>query len=394
MSIDEQIRALRAQLPQLEGTVYFNHGAAAVLPTSVVEASIEGVRIGADYSVRRASRKRWAELRNETRAMAAQLVNASPRNIAFVQSTSVALSIISLAIPWRPGENVITAAVDNPATVVPWQNQAHAGVEVRYLPADGDDLVDLDALADLIDDNTRLVAVSLVEYSTGQRLAVRRIVEQCAPRGILVSVDAVQAAGAVPIDVKALGVNFLSTGAQKWLLGPRNIAILYADDAAVEAIRSPIVTESCVRDIAHEEEDPTSGIPQLQINEGARKLEAVPYYNFSGVCGLHQTLANLRAAGPTAVYRRVREITDELVEGLSALDGRVVSPRGEDEWSGIVSFAPNGVDTRELVAALQRADVYISRRKGRLRICPHYYNTSDEVARFLSLLRDHGVRPA
>lgn len=392
MSPEERIESFRSEFPQLKGKIYFNHGALAVPPTSVVQASIEGIRLGADYSISSEAKQRWLQARNETRRMAADLIGAAESNIAFVANTSTALALVSLAIPWQEGDNVITAAVENPATVVPWQNLKHLGVEVRYLPADRDDLVDLAALPGLVDARTRLVALSLVQYSTGQRLDLRRVAEFCKPRGILVSVDAVQAVGAVPVDVAALGVDFLSSGAQKWLLGPRNIALLYAADAALDAVRSPIVTESNVRDIKAEEEDPTTGVPQLRINDGALKFEAVPYNNFCGVFGLRQAMENIHSVGAAVIHHRLYDVTCELVEGLKRLDGRVVSPRGKDEWSGIVSFAPGRAAARDVAADLLRNGVYVAVRKGRLRICPHYYNTSAEVDRFLAILRK-AMRP-
>ena len=382
---------MRRQFPHFPGSIYFNHGAISILPMNVLKACVEGVKLGAVYSLGGREKREWLAIREETREMSSELIGASPRNIAFVANTSTALSLISLAIPWRKGDNVVTASVENPATVVPWQNLKHLGVEVRYLPADRDDLIDLDALPGLIDRRTRLVALSLVQYSTGQRMDLRRVVDLCRRRGILVSADAVQAVGAVPVDVKALGVNFLAAGAQKWLMGPLHVAMMYADDRALGLCRSPIVTEDNVPDIVAEEQEATSGIPSLHINEGALMFEASPYHNFAGVCGLHQSLKNIRAMGKANLYRRLHEVTSELVERLGGLDGRVVSPRGEGEWSGIVSFAPRGADPKEIVRRLRRKGVYIAMRKGRLRICPHYYNTSAEVKRFVSLLREASV---
>lgn len=387
MKTTRTINAFRKEFPQFQGRIYFNHGASSLLPTSVVNASMEGVRLGADYSVSSEMRRKWLEIKNETRRMAAELIGAKAENVAFVSSTSTALSLISLAIPWKRGDNAVTAAIGNPATIVPWQNLQHAGVEVRYMPADSDDLLDLDTLPDLVDDRTRLIALSLVEYSTGQKVDIRRVADWCRLRGILISVDAVQAVGAVPVDVMSLGANFLCSGAQKWLMGPRNIAVLYADDTSLRTVRSPIVTEGNVRDVGAEEEEPTRGIPELKINEGALKLEAVPYNNFAGVFGFHQALKNLRSVGQATAYQRLHDITNELVEGLGRLDGRVVSPRGRNEWSGIVSYAPNEMGAKEIVRRLYDNGVHISVRKGRLRICPHYYNTSDEVSEFLSILK-------
>jgi selenocysteine lyase/cysteine desulfurase len=387
MSFSRKLSAFCREFPQLRGRIYFNHGAAAVVPVSVTRASIAGTKLEADFTISSATKRKWRKLREETRRMAAELIGAKPENLALVTSTSVALSLISLAIRWKSGDNVVTCGVENPATVVPWQNLKEQGVEVRYLPADESDLIDLDALPRMVNRRTRLVALSLVEYSTGQRLDIERVVDWCRPRGILVSVDGVQAVGAIPVDVKKLGVNFLSFGCQKWLLGPRNVAALYVDDDAVAAVRSPIVTEANVRDIRVEEELPTSGIPELRINEGALKFEAAPNNNFASICGFHQALTNFSAMGSGEIYRQVRAITDELVAGLADIPGQVVSPRGEKDYSGIVSFAPSG-DAERIVAGLLKKNIHVALRKGRVRISPHFYNTSREVQTFRSELRE------
>jgi selenocysteine lyase/cysteine desulfurase len=387
MKVSKIVTAFRRQFPHLRGRIYFNHGAASVPPTSVIRAAAEGVKLALDYSLNPATQRKWSLILAETRAMAAELIGAAPANVAFVANTSTALSLISQAIPWKRGDNVVTATVENPANVVPWQNMRHLGIEVRYLPADKDDLVDLAALPKYLDKRTRLVALSLVGYATGQRLDLKRVVRLCRPRRILVSADAVQAVGAVPVDVKALGVDFLAYGVQKWVMGLRHVGVLYAGDEALRRTVCPIVTESSVADIGAEEEEPTRGAPHLKAPPGALKFEAVPYSNFAGICALRQALLNIRAVGKENLYARVREITSELVAGLEGLGGRVISPRGDSEWSGIVSYAPDGAAPKEIVARLAEMDVHVRVRKGRIRICPHWYNISAEVRKFLAALR-------
>jgi len=383
MKTPAKIGAFREEFPALKGKIYFNHAAFSVRPRCVTEASVDGLNLEATNCLDIRYKRRWNDLREETRRQAGELIVAKPRNVAFVSSTSYGLSIVSLALPWKRGDNVVTAAVENPANVAPWQNLKHLGVEVRYLPGDRDDLLDVGRLAEFVDRRTRLVSLGLVGYATGQRLDIGRVAEFCRPRGILVAVDAVQAVGAVPVDVKALGVNFLCAGAQKWLLGPRNIGIMYADDAAIERSRQPIVTEHSGE---MSEVDPFTAIPRLRWNEGALKFEEVSYRNFPGVFGLRGALEVFRRLGKEFIYRRVRGLTDELVSGLQELDGRVVSPRGDGEWSGIVSFALNRASPVKVAEELRKRDVYVAVRLGRIRISPHFYNTSGEIERFLGLL--------
>jgi len=388
LPLTPRLAAFRRQFPALRGRIYFNHGAATIAPTSVVEAMCEGARLESRFALNGPERRRCVRVREEARQRAAALIGAEPDCLAFVASTSVALATIALAIPWRKGDNIVTAEVENPATVVPWQNLAHLGVEVRYLPAGPDDRIDLDRLPALLDRRTRLVALSLVEYSTGQRLDLRRVSRLCRPRGILVSADAVQAVGAMPVDVRELGVNFLAFAAHKWLLGPKHVGLLYADRAALARIRSPIVTESSCVDIRAEEEEPTRGPPRLELMRDAQKLEARPFHNFPGAFGLRRALRNWEDNGGERTYARLRALGDRLCEGLARLDGRVISPRGDREWSGLISFALNRGDPKTIQERLRRRGVYVVVRKGRLRFSPHYYNTAEEATRCVRILRE------
>ncbi|MEK7413910.1 MAG: aminotransferase class V-fold PLP-dependent enzyme [Planctomycetota bacterium] len=382
-----KIAAFRKQLPQIAGRIYFNHGVISLTPKQVADASCVGVRAGMHMYVDPKVRQKWWDIRSETRAMCAGLIGAKADDIAFVQSTSAALSLVSLSIPWKSGDNVVSATVENPATVVPWQNLSHLGVSVKYAPAGADDQIDVNKVIAAIDERTRVVALSLVEYSTGQRLNIKKICAYCKPRNILVSIDAVQAVGAIPVDVQDLGVNFLSTGALKWLLGPVNIGFIYVDPVTAQLIRSPILTESNVTDIKLEEEESSTGSPpQLNANQGALKLEAMPYLNFPGVYGLHRALTTFAELGKDNIYARIKALTDELIVGLQRMDLRVVSPRGADQWSGLVAFETGGVPTRQVVDQLRARQVFVAMRKGRIRASPHFYNTSAEVRAFLKEL--------
>lgn len=383
MKTPPRIAAFRKEFPALKGKMYLNHAAFSVRPRCVTQASADGLNLEAINCLDIRHKRQWNELKEETRRMAGELIGARPENIAFISSTSYGLSLISLALPWKKGDNVITAVCENPANVAPWQNLRDFGVEVRYLPADQDDLLDLRRLPSLIDRRTRLVSLGLVNYATGQRPDIRRVAKYCQPRGILLAVDAVQAVGAIPIDVKVLGVNFLCAGAQKWLLGPRNVGIMYADEVAIERSRQPIVTEHSGE---MSETEPFSDIPRLRLSEGALKFEEISYRNFPGIFGLRRALGVFQTMGKEFIYRRVHGLTDELVAGLRKLDGRVVSPRGDEEWSGIISFALNRASPMKVAEELRKQDVYVAVRLGRLRISPHFYNTSTEIQQFLHLL--------
>jgi len=103
---------------------------------------------------------------------------------------------------------------------------------------------------------------------------------------------------------------------------------------------------------------------------------------------LRQALENIRITGPAAIHNRLHTVTQELYEALRQCEGRVVSPRTDGAWSGILSFEVRGPDPRSVVRTAREGDVHVALRKGRVRISPHYYNTTSKIEHFRSALRD------
>jgi len=383
VELDERVAAFRREFPQLEERIYFNHAAHAPVPRSVVLAAAQGLEVGSKVALGGEHWNAYHGTEEEVRRLAACLVGVEAGQIAFVGNTSAALSLVACSIPWKPGDNIVSARVENAANLAPWLNLRDLGVEVRLLPAGQDDRVDLVELRALTDRRTRLVALSAVQYATGQRLDLASVVAFCRPRGILVSVDAVQALGAVPLNAKALGVNFLAAGGHKWLMGLTGMGIFYVDELATGLVRTPVLGEKNIAgETGARERD-----PELRLFTDAGKFEAGEP-SLAGLYGLGQALRNVEACGLEEISQRLYRLTEQLAEGLRRLDCRVISPRGDEEWSGIVTFEPPGLPAADVVHRLGERAITTAVRRGRVRVSPHYYNTPGEIDTMLTALRE------
>ena len=249
--------------------------------------------------------------------------------------------------------------------------------ELRAPERDG--RIDVDELLSLVDDRTRVIAISWVEFATGFRFDLERIGRFCRERDILFVVDAIQGLGALPINVERMHVDVLASSAHKWLLGSEGIAIVYISDRVVEQIR-PLRTgwtaiENWMKWSRYE----------LTPRPGAERHE-IGTLNPFGIAALGASLEILLEAGIDRISAHCRELTDQLVDGLAATGCRIVSSRAEGEWSPIVTFTHHAATPPAIVDHLASRNISVAHRSGRVRIAPHFYNTHDEVAQLLDAL--------
>ncbi|HAT43838.1 MAG TPA: aminotransferase, partial [Ktedonobacter sp.] len=139
---------------------------------------------------------------------------------------------------WQEGDSISSAEGEFPSNVYPWLNLRELGVRVQTVAMRDRRILAEDTFAS-INERTRLVSLSLVEFSTGYRNDIAAIARYCHERGVLCGIDAMQALGAVDIDVQALGVDFLAAGSHKWLLAPRTTGILYVSDELLRQLKTP-----------------------------------------------------------------------------------------------------------------------------------------------------------
>jgi selenocysteine lyase/cysteine desulfurase len=312
------------------------------------------------------------------RSAAARLVNAQPHQIAFTRNTSEAISIIANGLEWHAGDNIVSAAAEFPANIYPWSRFKGQGVELR-LQADSDGLVDTDALLSLVDERTRVVAISWVQFGTGQRLDIRRIGQFCRERGILHVVDAIQGLGALQLDVERDSVDAFAAGGHKFLLGPKGAGVLYLSERALERVTPTVIGWTAVKDY-HD-----YLIHDLNFREGALRFEGGTL-NEVGICGLGQAIELFLRVGPEKIEQYLLSLNEYLARNVEERGYRVISTGRREDRSAIVVFEGEGFSADDACQRLASLGIIVSTRLGRLRVAPHFYNSREDIDKLVEAL--------
>lgn len=316
------------------------------------------------------------------RARCAELVGADAAEIALATNTSSGINLAARALPFAPGDVVVTSDREFPANVYPWMALARSrGVQLRLVPCAGD-LPDEEALLAALDQpRVRALAISWVSFGTGYRVDLQRLGAACRERGIHFVVDAIQGVGAAPLDVHACHVDVLACGGQKWLLSPWGTGFTYVRRELVPALEPPDAGWLAVKgseDFSHLTDY------RLDWRDEARRFEVgtLPYQEYVGAVA---SVELLLALGPAAVGHHVAALVDRVVRWARGRDDvRLITPADPARRAGIVALAPR--DAAGAARRLDAAGVVYSLREGAIRLAPHCFNTAEDVDAALAAL--------
>ncbi|HUO17303.1 MAG TPA: aminotransferase class V-fold PLP-dependent enzyme [Verrucomicrobiae bacterium] len=356
--------------------VYLNHCSVSPLSSRVYNSMVEMLHGVSHYADRKF--EEWEQTTALARAAAARLVNAKPHQIAFPRNTSEGLSVVANGLKWQPGDNIVTATTEFPANIYPWMRLREYGVELR-LQGESGGLVDTDELLSLVDERTRMVAISWVQFATGQRLDLKRIGQFCRERGILHVVDAVQGLGALQMDVERDCVDVFAAGGHKFLLGPKGLGLLYVSDHALEKISPVFVGWTSVKDY-HD-----YLIHDLHYRDGAVRFEGGSL-NEVGITGLGQALELFLLAGPDKIEQHLLSLNLYITQKLEERGFRVMNSENRQQASAIIVFEGKPCSSEEICRVLASHDIIISARLGRVRVAPHFYNSREDIDRMMEAL--------
>jgi len=370
--------------PVTRHNIYLNHASNGPLPSPVARSIHEYVDDYRDFgSVHKA---RWDEYERGAHRRLAALIHARPEQIALTASTGDSLTHIAQGLRWQEGDTIVSAEGEFPANIYPWLNLHPQGVKLHIVPTRHARIVPEDVFA-AIDEHTKLVSLSLVEFATGYRNDIATIAAHCHERGILCGIDAMQALGALDIDVQALGVDFMAAAAHKWLLGPQTCGILYVADSLLSTLDTPRRGWFSV-------EQPFDFFNNTQpLKASAGRFESGKP-NSLAIIGVDAALGVFESidGGMQAVEARILGVTQHAMVGLERLGYPVVSPQGQGERSGIVCFQPHPArqeqTVEQIVDTLANRRIYVAARGDVVRISPHFYNTLAEIDVLLETLEE------
>lgn len=316
------------------------------------------------------------------RAAAARLVGADAGEIALLPNTSHGVNLAAQCLPLGAGRRIVLSHREFPANVHPWlERERSRGVRVDLIPTDAAGNPDEDRLlAEVAKGDVGVLALSAVQFANGWLSDLAAFGRACRAQGTWFVVDAIQALGQVPLDVRACGIDLLATGAQKWLCGPYGTGFAYVRRELAERMEPRVVGWTAVASTAD-----YARVTDYEYDpwDDARRFE-VGTHAFQDMAGFTESLELLMETGIDRIRAHVLGLLDPLLARLDAAGIEVASDRRPARRTGIVAVRP--ADPAAAFRALAQAGVSCSLREGAVRIAPHLYNTPDDVARVAEVL--------
>ncbi|MDH4213176.1 MAG: aminotransferase class V-fold PLP-dependent enzyme [Candidatus Thorarchaeota archaeon] len=360
--------------PSLKQMTYLNNASTGIQPVPTINAIKEYL----DNSVEAiGSFQDTLNLFKEVRTNLAKLLGGDYSQYAFVPSTSSGINSFGHSIEYPAGSNIVLCDLEFPANYIPWQNISKLyGPELRVVKST-DGAVSLDDFAEMIDENTRVVAVSQIQFGSGFRIDLESLTKMTHDNGALLLVDIIQAAGCFDTDLSKLKVDFATGQAAKWLLGPIGAGFVYVSNSIMEKVQPRFLGWWGVEQLmefGYFDRKPLSDARKFQVGSPA----------MMSYVGFLESLKVLLQIPNQNREKAALSVADYLRKRLSEIDIPYYD-FGRDNNSATVSCKPP--DVEKLNELLMKNRIYCSVRNGRLRVSPHFYNTSADVDRLLDHLR-------
>lgn len=375
---EEDARRHRTQLPIFDHTVYLNSCSLGPPSRRVIGALEEYAN---DWSTFGAPAwwERWLPTIEAARERFAQLIGAGTHEVTVSHSISSALSSIASTVDYQARPAVVCADIDFPTIPYQWLAKRSEGLSVRFARSPDRIALPVDAFRAHVDTDVALIATSHVFYASGAVQPVRDLADLAHRRGALIVIDGYHAVGALPVDVKALDVDFYVGGTLKWLLGGPGLTFIYVREDLISKLHPRITgwfasADQFAFDPLH-----------LVWPDTANRLElGTPSVAtaYAGVAGMDMILE----VEPERIYPRLQSLTERIVERARADGYGVASPEDADSRGGIVMLRLK--HPQDTVAALAQRAFTVDYRPGLLRVSPHFFNTVEDIDRFMDAVAE------
>ena len=375
--MDPNFDALRKEFPLLERKTYLNSGSYCALAKNVkaaFEAYMEDrLLVGANWDV-------WVMKNESVRALVAQLLNATPDEIAVTASVSAGLNALASAFDFSGACNkVVVSDFEFPTNAQIWHAQEPRGAQVVHVPRTADGYIPTESFAEAIDEKTQLVAITHVCFRNGAKLDIPGIVRIARARGAKVLLDCYQSVGSLDIDVKALDVDFAVGGMLKYLLGTAGLGFLYVRDTFVQSLLPTNSGWFAQTDIGAMDITANRPAPSARRFEAGTPAVVNCYASEAG-------LQILLGVGTPAIEKRVYALTRRCMQRLEEIGWPSITPIQNDRRGATVAIPARAAP--ELCAQLMKRDIVTSSRDDNVRASFHYYNNEDDIESFVAAMKD------
>ena len=358
-----------------ERQVYINSCSQGALSDAVRAAYEQYLE---DWDDKGAPWEYWVERQEAARAAFAGLLNAGSDEIAVTTSLSAGVSALASGLRFARRSKVVLTDWEFPTIGQIWHAQESRGARVAHVAAAPGGTIPIEHFEKAIDDDTLIVSITYVCYRNGAMIDVPAVVELAHERGALVLLDAFQAVGSLPVDVRELGVDFLGAGVLKYLLGSAGLGFFYCRRDLVERVwptQTGWFADENIFAMDHTDYSPAPTAARFQ--SGTPPVPAI----YAGIAGVEL----MQEIGIAETRDHVLALNAYLLEGLDELGATVVTPREPERHGALICV--KSTDANELVAVLGREGIVTSERDGNLRISAHCYNTREDVDTVLASLR-------
>ena len=372
----------RKQFAEFDDVIYLDAATQGPLPLAAANAAKQALEW--KKLPHRLTEEIYFELPDRVRSSIAKLIGAAPDDIAITTGASAGFAAVAAGIEWKPGDEVIVAKGEFPAHFATWLPYEKSGkLKVRIIEPAARFITADDYIANLTP-RTRLVSASLVRFDNGARLDAPRVAAACRGLGAAFLLDASQCAGAIPMDVAALGCDFLVSSGYKWMLGSYGTGFFWA-----KREWSDRLPPGPVYWMALEGAHKFHGLPldALRARAGARRWDTPETASFSNLAAWDAALKLLVGIGTEKLYAHNAELIRLLVDRLPHDRCVLASPAEEERRGQFVCVASRDAGkTAELYEKLKAEKIYVGLREGALRVSPYIYNTERDMVRVIAVL--------
>ncbi|GFG55758.1 aminotransferase [Mycolicibacterium agri] len=374
------IAALRALTPGCAHRNHLNNAGAALLANPTIEAMTHQLHLEAHIGGYEAAVASADRIDDTYRALA-ELLNARADEIALFDNSTHAWNAAFYSVPLKAGDRILTGRSEYGSNVLAYlQVSQRTGAEVVVVPDDETGQINVAALADLLDERTKLIGLTWVPTAGGLVNPAAEVGRIANDADVLYLLDATQAVGQFPIDVTAIGADMLTGTGRKFLRGPRGTGFLYTGPRALQRLE-PFVAE--IRSATW------TGGRSFTWADGAQRFETWEN-SYVNVVGLGVAVRQALDFGLPNIAQRSSDLGARLRRGLAETDGVTVHDLGREQCA-IVTAKVSGVDSEAVADALLRQGINVSTTVPEhnqfdergvhplVRLSPHYYNTDDEI---------------
>jgi len=356
-------RLIENEFPFSSDYTFLNHAAVSPWPRRTAKAvqrfADENVHTGPVFY------PRWMAVEEKLRQQLCELINApSADDIALLKNTSEGLSMVAYGIDWCAGDNVVSSNQEFPSNRIVWESLKDQGVTLREANIEVE-MGPEAALEALCDENTRLMAISSVQYATGLAVDLARLGRFCRANDILFCIDGIQSIGALQMDVQAIEADFVIADGHKWMMAPEGLALFYCRAECRDQLRLRQFGWHMLEKPA--DFDQRDWSPALS----ARRFECGSP-NMLGIHGMSASIGLLLEAGMPVIEAQVCAGGGYLAEHLKNMDGVSICAE-HTRRGGIVAFRHSEITVEILFEHLQKHNIICAVRAGAIRFAAHFY---------------------